>query len=170
MRSFRSASSGYSSPFLVILKSADASLMDPSKLKLSTKWPRPNYYATEIKEAQRDDGELWAIVQNVEDGKHTLSSSVMMNGAVWFREIAIKLGETRLNSVQAFHPQTDGHQRGPCTDLEDMLRFTDMSLSVNRIHMDQQKRAMRNKVIVFCEDLWKHHPGLRLPGRPKSLC
>ncbi|GJS50432.1 hypothetical protein Tco_0623794 [Tanacetum coccineum] len=126
MRSFRSASSGYSSPFLVILKSADASLMDPSKLKLSTKWPRPNYYATEvrtdekrgrkfvwtiavkefeefetkigvcsdidphqffrwfqyivmhrkkesnlmlqIKEAQRDDGELWAIVQNVEDG------------------------------------------------------------------------------------------------------
>ncbi|GJU11108.1 hypothetical protein Tco_1133504 [Tanacetum coccineum] len=25
----------------------------------------------QIKEAQRDDGELWAIVQNVEDGKHT---------------------------------------------------------------------------------------------------
>ncbi|GJR97944.1 retrotransposon protein, putative, ty3-gypsy subclass [Tanacetum coccineum] len=25
----------------------------------------------DIKEAQRDDGELWAIVQNVEDGKHT---------------------------------------------------------------------------------------------------
>ncbi|GKG57862.1 hypothetical protein Tco_0589473 [Tanacetum coccineum] len=24
----------------------------------------------QIKEAQRDDGELWAIVQNVEDGKH----------------------------------------------------------------------------------------------------
>ncbi|GKB50849.1 hypothetical protein Tco_0901602 [Tanacetum coccineum] len=25
----------------------------------------------QIKETQRDDGELWAIVQNVEDGKHT---------------------------------------------------------------------------------------------------
>ncbi|GKA45180.1 retrotransposon protein, putative, ty3-gypsy subclass [Tanacetum coccineum] len=25
----------------------------------------------QIKEAQRDDGELWAIMQNVEDGKHT---------------------------------------------------------------------------------------------------
>ncbi|GKF92752.1 hypothetical protein Tco_0279471, partial [Tanacetum coccineum] len=30
------------------------------------------YWASiQIKETQRDDGELWAIVQNVEDGKHT---------------------------------------------------------------------------------------------------
>ncbi|GJW69705.1 retrotransposon protein, putative, ty3-gypsy subclass [Tanacetum coccineum] len=29
------------------------------------------YRSIRIKEAQRDDGELWAIVQNVEDGKHT---------------------------------------------------------------------------------------------------
>ncbi|GKF39829.1 hypothetical protein Tco_0119890, partial [Tanacetum coccineum] len=32
---------------------------------------------------QRDDGELWAIVQNVEDGKHT-EFSVDDDGVVWF--------------------------------------------------------------------------------------
>ncbi|GJR68577.1 putative nucleotidyltransferase, ribonuclease H [Tanacetum coccineum] len=38
-----------------------------------------------IKEAQRDDGELWAIVQNVEDGKHT-EFSVDDDGVVWFED------------------------------------------------------------------------------------
>ncbi|GJZ89884.1 zinc finger, CCHC-type, retrotransposon gag domain protein [Tanacetum coccineum] len=38
-----------------------------------------------IKEAQRDDGELWAIVQNVEDGKHT-EFSVDDDGVVWFNQ------------------------------------------------------------------------------------
>ncbi|GJU55810.1 DNA/RNA polymerases superfamily protein [Tanacetum coccineum] len=37
------------------------------------------------KEAQRDDGELWAIVQNVEDGKHT-EFSVDDDGVVWFED------------------------------------------------------------------------------------
>ncbi|GJZ25394.1 putative reverse transcriptase domain-containing protein [Tanacetum coccineum] len=39
----------------------------------------------QIKEAQRDDGELWAIVQNVEDGKHT-EFSVDDDGVVWFKD------------------------------------------------------------------------------------
>ncbi|GJV68844.1 ribonuclease H-like domain-containing protein [Tanacetum coccineum] len=39
----------------------------------------------QIKEAQRDDGELWAIVQNVEDGKHT-EYSVNDDGVVWFED------------------------------------------------------------------------------------
>ncbi|GJR59811.1 zinc finger, CCHC-type, retrotransposon gag domain protein [Tanacetum coccineum] len=39
----------------------------------------------QIKEAQRDDGELWAIVQNVEDGKHT-EFSVDDDGVVWFED------------------------------------------------------------------------------------
>ncbi|GJW07693.1 putative nucleotidyltransferase, ribonuclease H [Tanacetum coccineum] len=39
----------------------------------------------DIKEAQRDDGELWAIVQNVEDGKHT-EFSVDDDGVVWFED------------------------------------------------------------------------------------
>ncbi|GJT20970.1 putative nucleotidyltransferase, ribonuclease H [Tanacetum coccineum] len=43
------------------------------------------YYGAEIKEAQRDDGELWAIVQNVEDGKHT-EFSVDDDGVVWFED------------------------------------------------------------------------------------
>ncbi|GKA32890.1 putative nucleotidyltransferase, ribonuclease H [Tanacetum coccineum] len=34
---------------------------------------------------QRDDGELWAIVQNVEDGKHT-EFSVDDDGVVWFED------------------------------------------------------------------------------------
>ncbi|GJU55277.1 retrotransposon protein, putative, ty3-gypsy subclass [Tanacetum coccineum] len=41
--------------------------------------------ANVIKEAQRDDGELWAIVQNVEDGKHT-EFSVDDDGVVWFED------------------------------------------------------------------------------------
>ncbi|GJU86663.1 hypothetical protein Tco_1294209 [Tanacetum coccineum] len=39
----------------------------------------------QIKEAQRDDGELWAIVQNVEDGKHT-EFSVDDDSVVWFED------------------------------------------------------------------------------------
>nr|GFC96526.1 putative reverse transcriptase domain-containing protein [Tanacetum cinerariifolium] len=39
----------------------------------------------EIKEAQKDDDELWAIVQNVEDGKHT-EFSVDDDGVVWFED------------------------------------------------------------------------------------
>nr|GFD61939.1 putative reverse transcriptase domain-containing protein [Tanacetum cinerariifolium] len=39
----------------------------------------------QIKEAQKDDDELWAIVQNVEDGKHT-EFSVDDNGVVWFKD------------------------------------------------------------------------------------
>ncbi|GKD21178.1 hypothetical protein Tco_1222881 [Tanacetum coccineum] len=39
----------------------------------------------QIKEAQRDDGELWAIVQNVEDGKHT-EFSVDDDGVVWLED------------------------------------------------------------------------------------
>ncbi|GKF09072.1 retrotransposon protein, putative, ty3-gypsy subclass, partial [Tanacetum coccineum] len=39
----------------------------------------------QIKEAQRDDGELWTIVQNVEDGKHT-EFSVDDDGVVWFED------------------------------------------------------------------------------------
>ncbi|GKB67196.1 retrotransposon protein, putative, ty3-gypsy subclass [Tanacetum coccineum] len=50
-------------------KQTDGIIRDPSK----------------IKEAQRDDGELWAIVQNVEDGKHT-EFSVDDDSVVWFED------------------------------------------------------------------------------------
>nr|GFC65235.1 hypothetical protein [Tanacetum cinerariifolium] len=39
----------------------------------------------QIKEAQKDDDELWDIVQNVEDGKHT-EFSVDDDGVVWFED------------------------------------------------------------------------------------
>nr|GFA62758.1 putative reverse transcriptase domain, aspartic peptidase domain protein [Tanacetum cinerariifolium] len=39
----------------------------------------------DIKEAQKDDNELWAIVKNVKDGKHT-KFSVDDDGVVWFED------------------------------------------------------------------------------------
>nr|GFC06384.1 putative reverse transcriptase domain-containing protein [Tanacetum cinerariifolium] len=39
----------------------------------------------QIKEAQKDDDELWAIVQNVEDGKHT-EFGIDDDGVVWFED------------------------------------------------------------------------------------
>nr|GEZ87888.1 retrotransposon protein, putative, Ty3-gypsy subclass [Tanacetum cinerariifolium] len=39
----------------------------------------------QIKEAQKDDDELWAIMQNVKDGKHT-EFSVDDDGVVWFED------------------------------------------------------------------------------------
>nr|GFB95947.1 hypothetical protein [Tanacetum cinerariifolium] len=39
----------------------------------------------QIKEAQKDNDELWAIVQNVEDGKHT-EFSVDDDGVVWLED------------------------------------------------------------------------------------
>ncbi|GKG25793.1 hypothetical protein Tco_0398939, partial [Tanacetum coccineum] len=44
-----------------------------------------SYLKQQIKEAQRDNGELWAIVQNVEDGKHT-EFSVDDDGVLWFED------------------------------------------------------------------------------------
>ncbi|GJT56530.1 retrotransposon protein, putative, ty3-gypsy subclass [Tanacetum coccineum] len=102
----------------------------------------------QIKEAQRDDGELWAIVQNVEDGKHT-EFSVDDDGIVWFedrlcvpndqalREKVMteahsspfnnmpglqKAWGTRLKFSTTFHPQTDGQSERTIQTLEDMLR------------------------------------------------
>ncbi|GJX23875.1 hypothetical protein Tco_0228320 [Tanacetum coccineum] len=69
-------------------KTSAASFMDHQRLKLSQKWPRPTTLFNQlenIKEAQREDGELWAIVQNVEDGKHT-EFSVDDDGIVWFED------------------------------------------------------------------------------------
>ncbi|GKG18519.1 retrotransposon protein, putative, ty3-gypsy subclass, partial [Tanacetum coccineum] len=53
-----------------------------------------------IKEAQRDDGELWAIVQNVEDGKHT-EFSVDDDGVVWFEDRLCVLND---QALRAIHP------------------------------------------------------------------
>nr|GFC79568.1 putative reverse transcriptase domain-containing protein [Tanacetum cinerariifolium]GFC79613.1 putative reverse transcriptase domain-containing protein [Tanacetum cinerariifolium] len=39
----------------------------------------------QIKEAQKDDDELWAIVYNLEDGKH-IEFSVDDDGVVWFED------------------------------------------------------------------------------------
>ncbi|GJX20189.1 retrotransposon protein, putative, ty3-gypsy subclass [Tanacetum coccineum] len=56
----------------------------------------------QIKEAQRDDGELWAIVQNVEDGKHT--------------EFSVD------DDVDSIHPQTDVIREDHSRTLERYVR------------------------------------------------
>ncbi|GJW21659.1 putative reverse transcriptase domain-containing protein [Tanacetum coccineum] len=73
---------------------SDASKKDLERLDVSYVLGSGGYWASmriesnlmlQIKEAQRDDGELWAIVQNVEDGKHT-EFSVDDDGVVWFED------------------------------------------------------------------------------------
>ncbi|GJY99568.1 reverse transcriptase [Tanacetum coccineum] len=55
----------------------------------------------QIKEAQRDDGELWAIVQNVEDGKHT-EFSVDDDGVVWFEDRLCVPNDQALRESEGF--------------------------------------------------------------------
>ncbi|GJR63319.1 hypothetical protein Tco_1505481 [Tanacetum coccineum] len=50
-----------------------------------------------VREAQRDDGELWAIVQNVEDGKHT-EFVVDGDGCCWFVE-RVKIEHQRASGL-----------------------------------------------------------------------
>nr|GFC90987.1 putative polyprotein [Tanacetum cinerariifolium] len=49
----------------------------------------------QIKEAQKDDDELWAMVQNVEDGKH-IEFSVDDDGVVWFEDRLCVLSDQAL--------------------------------------------------------------------------
>ncbi|GJZ40122.1 putative nucleotidyltransferase, ribonuclease H [Tanacetum coccineum] len=61
-----------------------------------------------IKEAQRDDGELWAIVQNVEDGKHT-KFSVNDDGVVWFEDrLCVPNGQALHEKVKIEHQRASG--------------------------------------------------------------
>ncbi|GJS11440.1 retrotransposon protein, putative, ty3-gypsy subclass [Tanacetum coccineum] len=60
------------------------------------------------KEAQRDDGELWAIVQNVEDGKHT-EFSVDDDGVVWFEDrLCVPNDQALREKVKIEHQRASG--------------------------------------------------------------
>ncbi|GJZ61748.1 reverse transcriptase [Tanacetum coccineum] len=62
----------------------------------------------QIKEAQRDDGELWAIVQNVEDGKHT-EFSVDDDGVVWFEDrLCVPNDQALREKVKIEHQRASG--------------------------------------------------------------
>ncbi|GJW74640.1 hypothetical protein Tco_0134010 [Tanacetum coccineum] len=98
------------SRFLGHIVSADGIIMDPSKVEAITKWPRPTTVTELMRKGEKLCGrfsyerqggelnlmlrskklkgtavELWAIVQNVEDGKHT-EFSVDDDGVVWFED------------------------------------------------------------------------------------
>ncbi|GJS02463.1 putative reverse transcriptase domain-containing protein [Tanacetum coccineum] len=84
----------------------------------------------QIKEAQRDDGELWAIVQNVEDGKHT-EFSVDDDGVVWFEDrlcvpndqaLREKVMTEAHSSPFTIHPVVKiEHQRAQRKDMIDLV-------------------------------------------------
>ncbi|GJT70518.1 reverse transcriptase domain-containing protein [Tanacetum coccineum] len=62
----------------------------------------------QIKEAQRDDGKLWAIVQNVEDGKH-IEFSVDDDGVVWFKDrLCVPNDQALREKVKIKHQRASG--------------------------------------------------------------
>ncbi|GKC06140.1 putative reverse transcriptase domain-containing protein [Tanacetum coccineum] len=157
--------------FLGHIVSADGIIMDPSKVEAITKWPRPTtvtevrsflglagYYRRFVEgfsrlalpltqlmrkgqEASKDDGELWAIVQNVEDGiilefsydddgeivrlHDTPTAICIRQRSEVYVSCLVRITESwgnRLSLVQAFHPQTDGQSERTIQTLEDMFR------------------------------------------------
>nr|GFD52579.1 putative reverse transcriptase domain-containing protein [Tanacetum cinerariifolium] len=62
----------------------------------------------QIKEAQKDDDELWAIVHNVEDGKHT-EFSVDDDGVVWFKDrLCVPNDQALREKVKIKHQRASG--------------------------------------------------------------
>ncbi|GJV54374.1 putative nucleotidyltransferase, ribonuclease H [Tanacetum coccineum] len=58
--------------------------------------------------AQRDDGELWAIMQNAEDGKHT-EFSVDDDGVVWFEDrLCVPNDQALREKVKIEHQRASG--------------------------------------------------------------
>nr|GFC86623.1 putative reverse transcriptase domain-containing protein [Tanacetum cinerariifolium] len=62
----------------------------------------------QIKEAQKVDDELWAIVQNVEDGKHT-EFSVDDDSFVWFEDrLCVPSDQALREKVKIEHQRASG--------------------------------------------------------------
>ncbi|GJX72189.1 MAK10-like protein [Tanacetum coccineum] len=89
--------------------------------------------------------------------------------------------ETRLSSLQTFHPQPAwSTSERTIQTLEDMLKAlcfgidsntADMSLSEEpESILDRHRESHENKVIPFVKIRWKNHQSVRLPGETKSLC
>nr|GFD08440.1 putative reverse transcriptase domain-containing protein [Tanacetum cinerariifolium] len=72
---------------------------------------------SQIKEAQKEDSEIWTIVKNLnEQTEFRLDEdNVLWQGLQ-------KAWGTRLKFSTAFHPQTDGETESTIQTLEDMLR------------------------------------------------
>ncbi|GJT46316.1 putative reverse transcriptase domain-containing protein [Tanacetum coccineum] len=73
-----------------------------------------------IKEAQKEDGELWSVVQNIKKVKPEEFRRFAFHFTIW-KGLQNALG-MRLKFSTAFQPQTDGQTKRTIKTLEDMLR------------------------------------------------
>nr|GEX37666.1 putative reverse transcriptase domain-containing protein [Tanacetum cinerariifolium] len=91
----------------------------------------------QIKEAQKDDDGLWAIVQNVEDGKHT-EFSVDDDGVMWFEDRLCVPSDQALREkvmteahsspftvhpVREDHSDSGRHVEGLCFGMDGEIEF-----------------------------------------------
>ncbi|GJW22095.1 reverse transcriptase [Tanacetum coccineum] len=117
----------------------------------------------QIKEAQRDDGELWAIVQNVEDGKIDIRGLVVVtavenpcgNGMRFPWNFVTKAWELVLSFSTTFHPQTDGPTRDPFRLWKIWLRACALEWTGERLIEGPELIEITNEKVAVAKEKLK---------------
>ncbi|GJR78974.1 retrotransposon protein, putative, ty3-gypsy subclass [Tanacetum coccineum] len=94
------------------------------------------------KEAQRDDGELWAIVQNVEDGKHT-EFSVDDDGVVWFEDRLCVPNDQALREkvMTEAHSSPFTIHPGSTKMKQDVATFVSKCMTCQQVKIEHQRAS-----------------------------
>ncbi|GKA67616.1 retrotransposon protein, putative, ty3-gypsy subclass, partial [Tanacetum coccineum] len=130
----------------------------------------------QIKETQRDDGELWAIVQNVEDGKHT-EFSVDDDGVVWFEDrlcvpndqaLREKVMTEAHSSPFTIHPGSTKMYR----DLKQYFWWNDMKQDVATfvIQMVYLSAGAGMNILCLVEFAYNNSWHASIKAAPSSFC
>ncbi|GJU97264.1 putative nucleotidyltransferase, ribonuclease H [Tanacetum coccineum] len=128
---------------------------------------------SQIKAAQKDDGEIWAIIQNLDKQTefHVDSDGILWQGTKLcvpedpaLREVlmteahsspfSIHPGSTKMYHDLKQHFWWSGMKRDVATFIREDLSYTEEPESI----LDRQVRVMRNKTIPFVKILWRNHP------------